>query len=424
MHDLKKIEENVEAFKNAIGKRNFDLSQVDKVLELNKERKRLTQFVETNKAEQNKISKLVGEKKKKGEDASLEMSEVAKLKSNNEKADQDLSEVQKKLDFELSTIPNLLDSEVPVGKDETQNKEVKKWGTPKTFSFKVKDHVDVAEGLKMLDTEIAGKITGSRFYVLKDKLATLERAIANFMIDFHLDRGYMEILPPYIVHERALFGTGNLPKFADQLFKLEGTEWYLIPTAEVPVTNLKREMVMDASEFPLRYVSFTPCFRSEAGSYGKDTRGLIRVHQFQKVEMVNIVHPETSDKHHQDMFKSGCDILEALGLPYRAVMLCSGDIGFSSQKTYDLEVWVPSQNTYREISSISNCGDFQARRAGIRFKDANGKPQYAHTLNGSGLAVGRTLVAILENYQNEDGSVTIPEKLRPYMRGLSAITKN
>ena len=421
MHDIKFIENNVEEYKSNLKNQNFDSTCVDSVLNLNKERKSLTTQLETLQSKVKSLSKEVGMKKKAGEDASAIMKEVSEIKSSMEKDQEVLESVKKKLNFELSCIPNLTGEKTPIGKMEDENKEVRMWGEPRSFNFEVKDHVSLGENLGMLDFEAAAKITGARFCVYKGLLARLERAIANYMIDFHLDRNYEEIIPPFIVHERSMYGTGNLPKFVDDAFKIENQDWYLIPTAEVPVTNLKRDEIFDESEFPLKYVAFTPCFRSEAGSHGRDTRGLIRMHQFNKVEMVNITHPDHSRTVHAEMIKSGQDILEELELPYRSVQLCSGDIGFGAKETIDLEVWVPSQEKYREISSISNCGDFQARRANIRFKKGTDKPQFAHTLNGSGLAVGRTLVAILENYQNEDGTINVPKKLIPYMRGVEII---
>ena len=422
MHDIKLIEKDVEAFKANLDKRKFDTSIVDETLNLNKKRKELTTNVETTQAKIKQLSKEVGMKKKNGEDASDIMSEVAKLKKSMEDDNLALAQTKSSLEYKLSTIPNLLAQDTPIGSDENDNVEVNRWGEPKEFTFKVKDHADLGEDLKMLDFETGAKLTGARFVVYKDKLARLERALANFMIDFHLDNGYEEIIPPFIVNADSLHGTGQLPKFSEDLFKLEGKDWYLIPTSEVPVTNLLRGEIVTESELPLSYVSYTPCFRSEAGSHGRDTRGLIRMHQFNKVEMVNITRPEESDATLSKMVKSAESILEKLGLPYRTVRLCSGDIGFGSFKTFDLEVWIPSQNTYREISSCSDCFDFQGRRASIRFKKEGEKPQFAHTLNGSGLAVGRTLVAVLENYQNEDGSITIPEVLRPYMGGIEKIS--
>lgn len=421
MHDIKTFETETEYVKTNLSKRGYDISVVDQALELNKKRKSLTTEVETNQAEIKKLSKEVGQIKKSGGDASEIMQKVQDIKSSIQTSQENLEAVRSDLNHLLATIPNFVADDTPAGNSDADNPEISRWGTPKEFSFKVKDHVDLGESLGMLDFEAGAKLTGARFVVYKNQLARLERALANFMLDHQLDRGYQEIIPPFIVHERALFGTGQLPKFSEDLFKIEGQDWYLIPTSEVPMTNIKRDEIFDEAELPIKYTGLTPCFRSEAGSHGKDTRGLIRMHQFNKVEMVNIVHPDTSAQALEDMVRSAEEILEKLELPYRKVRLCSGDIGFGSQKTYDLEVWVPSQNTYREISSCSNCGDFQARRASIRFKKAGDKPQFAHTLNGSGLAVGRTLVAILENYQNEDGSITIPKALISYMGGIELI---
>jgi seryl-tRNA synthetase len=423
MHDLKLIEQNTEDFKNNLKQRGFDISEVDKLLSLNDERKKLIQSVESTQAEVKKISKEVGMKKKAGEDASDLMKKVGELKSSVSNDNDVLEKVKSQVESLLATFPNLLEEGTPQGSSEDDNIEVNRWGTPKEFNFDVKDHVEIGEDLGLLDFEAAGKITGARFVVYKGQLARLERALANFFLDFHIENGYEEIIPPLMVHERSMFGTGQLPKFAEDSFKIEGFPWYMIATSEIPVTNLKRETIMDESELPLRYTAFTPCFRSEAGSHGKDTRGLIRMHQFNKVEMVNITKAEDSDEALGKMVKSAETLLEKLNLPYRTVRLCSGDIGFGARKTFDLEVWVPSQSKYREISSCSNCGDFQARRASIRYKKQGEKPQFAHTLNGSGLAVGRTFVAILENYQNEDGSITVPEVLVPYMGGLTQIGK-
>lgn len=421
MHDIKYFTENVDAVKANLKKRNFDTGLVDQVIELNNKRKSLTTLVETKRAETKKISQEVGEIKKKGGDASSLMGQVAQIKAQIEDSEKQLEEIQVQQVHVLSVIPNLIQDEVPVGADENFNKEVKAWGKVPSFDFTPIDHATLGEKLGLVDFETATKITGARFSVLKGALARMERALISFMLDRHTESGYEEILPPFIVHERSLYGTGNLPKFKEDLFKLENFEWYLIPTAEVPVTNLKRETIMEATELPLRYTAYTPCFRSEAGSAGRDTRGLIRQHQFNKVELVNIVAAEKSKEAHEEMITRACGILEALELPYRAMLLCSGDMGFGSSKTIDLEVWLPSQNKYREISSISNCWDFQSRRAQIRYRGADGKPQFAHTLNGSGLAVGRTLVAIMENYQNKDGSITIPKALRPYMNNMEVI---
>ncbi len=420
MLDIKFIEENKEKVVSNLKLRKFDTSKIDEIININEERKKLISRVEEIRSEINSKSKEIGIKIKAGESAEAEKSKVSELKKSIEQEDHRLSEVNNELNNALSVLPNLVEEDTPIGDSDENNLELKKVGKIPEFSFEVKDHVALGEDLGMLDFETAAKLTGARFVVYKGLIARLERAIANYMIDFHLDRGYEEIIPPFIVQASTLYGTGQLPKFGEDLFKLENTDWYLIPTAEVPVTNLLRESIIKEESFQKKYVAFTPCFRSEAGSYGKDTRGLIRMHQFNKVEMVQITDAENSKKAHEEMFESGCTILEELGLPYRAVRLCTGDIGFGARKTYDLEVWVPSQNKYREISSISNCWDFQARRAKIRYKK-DGKNQFAHTLNGSGLAVGRTLVAILENYQQADGSIKVPEKLIPYMRGLEVI---
>lgn len=422
MHDIKNVEANTESVKKNLEMRSFETSIIDTVLSQNSKRKELTFNVENNQSEIKKISKEVGMKKRNGEDATELMAKVHELKASMESTNIELDAIKKELDYNLSTIPNLIEDDSPIGKTDADNVEIRSWGCAKEFLFDVKDHVELGENLKMLDFEAAAKLTGARFVVYKGKMARLERALANFMLDHQMDKGYEEIIPPFMVHERALHGTGQLPKFKEDLFKIEGQDWYLIPTSEVPLTNLRREEIMSESELPIKYTGLTPCFRSEAGSHGKDTRGLIRMHQFNKVEMVNIVHPSESDSALTEMVRSAEEILEKLKLPYKTVRLCTGDIGFSAKKTFDIEVWVPSQNTFREISSCSNCGDFQARRAGIRFKKEGEKPQFAHTLNGSGLAVGRCFVAVVENYQNEDGSITIPEALRPYMGGLELIS--
>jgi seryl-tRNA synthetase len=422
MLDIKLIESNTQYIVDNLKKRNFDSSFIEQILTLNIKRKELILKVETSRADIKKISKDVGDLKKNGQDATELMDKVNKIKISIEEDEKRLEEIQSDQNHMLSVIPNLVADDVPVGADEHGNVVVKQWGNPRTFDFKIADHTEIGEKLGQLDFEAGSKVTGARFAFLKGDLARMERALANFMLDFHLQNGYTEVNPPLLVHERSMFGTGQLPKFREDAFKLEGFDWYLIPTSEVPVTNIKRDSIFDAKEFPIKLTSWTPCFRSEAGSHGRDTKGLIRMHQFYKVEMVNITEPENSPKAHQEMIDAGCKLLELLGLPYRAMLLCSGDMGFGSTKTIDLEVWLPAQNCYREISSISNCGDFQSRRAGIRFKRTqNDKPEFAHTLNGSGLAVGRTLVAILENYQQADGSVMIPEKLRPYMGGLERI---
>jgi seryl-tRNA synthetase len=425
MHDIKFIESNLEIFKENLSKRGFDLSIIDSVVTLNSERKDLTTNVETAQAQVKLKSKEVGGLMKSGDKDAAEKikKEVSEIKLSIDEDNKNLNEIKTKLEYQLSTIPNLISDDTPLGADESQNVEIRKWGEPRKFDFKIKDHADLGEELGMLDFEKAAELTGARFCVYKADLARMERALANFMLDFHIENGYEEIIPPYIVNEKTLYGTGQLPKFSEDLFKLtlEDKNWYLIPTSEVPVTNLAANEIYSEEQLPLKFTAFTPCFRSEAGSHGRDTRGLIRVHQFNKVEMVNITHPDESDATLAQMVKSAETILEKLKLPHRTVRLCTGDMGFGSNKTFDIEVWVPSQETYREISSCSNCNDFQARRASIRFKKQGEKPQFAHTLNGSGLAVGRTVVAILENYQNADGSISIPEVLRPYMGGKEII---
>ncbi len=424
MLDIKKIESEFETVKASLSNRNFDTSILDQVVSLNKQRKNLTTASETKKAEINKLSREIGELKKNKQDAAGPMSQVTALKAEMEKEAKELDEVQAKQNELLLNIPNLPVASVPVGKDEEENVEVARWGTPREMDFTPVDHAELGERLDILDFEIATKITGARFVVYKGAAARLERALINFMLDHQGSKGFTEMMTPFIAHERSLLGTGNLPKFEDQLFKLNSEQpWYLIPTSEVTLTNLKREQIIDEAEFPFLYAAYSPCFRSEAGSHGKDVKGLIRMHQFNKVEMVAITTPSQSEEIHQKMVSSATEILQKLGLPYRTLALCTGDMGFASQKTFDLEVWVPSQNKYREISSISNCGDFQARRANIRFRNKEGKVEFAHTLNGSGLAVGRTVVAILENYQQKDGSVQIPEVLVPYMGGIKEIRK-
>jgi seryl-tRNA synthetase len=424
MLDIKKIENDFESIKTSLGNRNFDTSLLTEILELNKQRKMLTTASETKKAEINKLSREIGELKKNKQDAASLMNQVASLKTEMEKEAKELEEVQLKQTNILLNVPNLPDSSVPVGKTEEENVEDKRWGKPRDFDFTPVDHADIGEKLGMLDFEAGARITGARFVVYKAGIAKLERALINFMLDHQGTKGFMEMITPFIAHERSLIGTGNLPKFEDQLFKLNSEQpWYLIPTSEVTLTNIKREQIIEESEFPILYAAYSPCFRSEAGSSGKDVKGLIRLHQFNKVEMVSICSPSQSQEIHQKMINSSCEILEKLNLPYRALRLCTGDMGFASQNTIDLEVWVPSQNKYREIASISNCGEFQSRRANIRFRNKEGKLEFAHTLNGSGLAVGRTVVAILENYQQKDGSVQIPEVLWPYLGGMKEIRK-
>lgn len=406
-----------------LAQRGFQLD-VAKVQELEELRKGLQTKTQHLQNQRNTLSKAIGQAKAKQEDASAllaEVEEVTKGLAHNEQA---LSEVQEKLNHYLSFLPNLLHESVPLGKDETQNQEVRRWGTPKEFDFPVKDHVDLGAINKEIDFEAAAKMSGARFVVLRNQVAKLHRALAQFMLDVHTkEHGYQEIYVPYLVESHALFGVGQLPKFANDLFHVPGERVLsLIPTAEVSLTNLVRDTILNANELPLRFVSHTPCFRSEAGSYGKDTRGMIRQHQFDKVELVQIVKPEDSYAALEELTSHAEKILQRLELPYRVVALCSGDIGFAAAKTYDLEVWLPSQQKYREISSCSNTESFQARRLQARFRpQVNAKPELVHTLNGSGLAVGRTLIAVLENYQDKEGNVHIPPALYPYMGDMRVL---
>ena len=374
-------------------------------------------------ARRNQLSKQVGQAKSKGEDASALMAEVSAQADQLKALEHDLAKVQAELDAFLSVIPNLPHAGVPVGKSPDENVEIRRDGAPRTFDFKVQDHVDVGAGLGQVDFDTAAKLAGARFVVLKKHVARLHRALAQFMLDVHTgEHGYTEVYVPYMVTGECANGVSSLAKFKDDLFKLEGRDLYLIPTAEVPVTNFVRGEILAGDQLPLKFVCHTPCFRSEAGSYGKDTRGMIRQHQFDKVELVQIVHPTQSYDRLEELTGHAETILKRLELPYRVMTLCTGDMGFSSAKTYDIEVWLPGQNAYREISSCSNFEAFQARRMQARFRNEKGKPELVHTLNGSALAVGRTLVAILENYQNADGSVSVPAALRPYMGGVEKIS--
>ncbi|WP_018274322.1 serine--tRNA ligase [Teredinibacter turnerae] len=407
-----------------LAKRGFTLD-VERIQQLEDTRKVVQVECENLQQERNTRSKSIGKAKAAGEDIAPLLKEVDNLKSALTEAEQKLGAVQTELDEIIAGVPNLLADEVPEGKNEDNNVEVSQWGTPREFEFEVKDHVDVGAGLKGLDFETAGKITGSRFAVMTGAVARLHRALIQFMLNTHTgEHGYDEIYVPYIVNKDSLYGTGQLPKFEEDLFKLrDDRDFYLIPTAEVPVTNMMRDEIIDEKQLPVRFACHTPCFRSEAGSYGRDTRGMIRQHQFEKVELVQFVKPGESMAALESLVGHAETILQKLGLPYRKVILCGGDTGFSSTKTYDLEVWLPSQNTYREISSCSNFGDFQARRMKARYRNAEtGKPELLHTLNGSGLAIGRTLVAILENYQQADGSLAIPEVLQPFMNGQTSIS--
>ena len=400
---------------------------LDQVLFNQLEDQRKTLQVETQELQQerNQKSKEIGMAKGRGEDIEPLKKAVDQLGGDLKEKEQALQVVQQQLNDILLGMPNLPDQSVPKGKDESDNEEVRRWGEIKTFDFDVKDHVELGEKLNLLDFETAAKLTGSRFAVMHGDLATLHRALAQLMLDMHTrSHGYAEVNVPFIVNSDSLRGTGQLPKFKEDLFPLEcDSDYYLIPTAEVPVTNLWRDQIAKAEQLPLKYVAHTPCFRSEAGSYGKDTRGMIRQHQFEKVEMVQLVHPEKSWQALEEIVNQAEAVLQALELPYRVVNLCGGDLGFSAAKTYDIEVWLPAQQTYREISSCSNFLDFQTRRMQARWREQDQKPQLMHSLNGSGLAVGRTLVAVLENYQNADGSITVPEVLRHYMRGIDCLSK-
>jgi seryl-tRNA synthetase len=423
MLDLQKIRSGREEIAASLAKKGIEGAKIEEIYEIDIAwRKALTE-VESLKAKKNSISKDIGKLKREGKDTSPVEAEMRTLGDEIARLEEDAKSGEEKLKDLLSRLPNCPNESVPVGRDETANREEKKWGVIKQFDFEPKAHDEVGENLRILDFERAAKISGARFVVYRGIGAALERALINFMIDIHTkERGYTELLPPYLVKAEALFGTGNLPKFESDLFKVSG-DFYLIPTAEVPVTNYHRDEILDEESLPVSYCAFTPCFRSEAGSYGKDTKGMIRQHQFHKVELVKFSHPDNSYDSLERLTSDAEKILETLDLPYRRMVLSTGDMSFSSAKTYDLEVWLPSQKAYREISSCSNFEDFQARRANIRFKPkGGGKPKFVHTLNGSGLAVGRTVVAILENYQRKDGSVEIPKALRPYLGGLEAIT--
>ena len=416
MLDIKRIRENYEDVRTAVERRGKGSFGIENVLELDSRRRELLAEVEAMKSRQNAASKEVPKLKKEGKDTAELFAEMKKLSASIKELDSKVSEVEEELRAVLLGVPNTPYEEVQDGLDDSDNVELRKVGTPREFDFEAKAHWDIGEDLDILDFERAGKISGARFTVYKGLGARLERAVINFMLDLHTEeQGYTEILPPFMVNRTAMTGTGQLPKFEDDMFYLPAKDFFLIPTAEVPVTNLRAQEIMSADELPVYYTAYTPCFRKEAGSAGRDTRGLIRQHQFNKVEMVKFVAPETSYDELEKLTLDAEEILKRLGIPYRVVRLSAGDLGFSAAMTYDIEVWMPSYGRYVEISSCSNFEDYQARRANIRFKrDKEHKPEFVHTLNGSGLAVGRTVAAILENYQNEDGSVTVPEVLRPY----------
>jgi seryl-tRNA synthetase len=426
MLDINFVRENLEAVRAALANRNSPADSLDKFAALDSERRRVITEADALNQARNTSSKEIGALMQAGkrDEAEAKKNEVAGLKEKQIELEKARDAADAEMRELLAGLPNLPADDVPIGADESANKEIRKWGEPRQFDFEVKDHVDLGESLGILDMERAVKISGSRFAILNGAGARLERALVNFMLDVHTtEHGYTETLPPFLVNRTALFGTNQLPKFEEDLFHIRDERGFaLIPTAEVPVTNYHAEEILDAKDLPKYYTAYTPCFRSEAGSYGKDTRGLIRQHQFEKVELIKLSLPEDSDIEHEKLTADAERILQLLGLPYRTVVLSTGDMGFGARKTYDIEVWLPSQNTYREISSCSNCGDFQARRMNLRFRRAGGaKPEFPHTLNGSGLAVGRTWVAILENYQQEDGSIVIPEILHPYMNGIEKI---
>lgn len=404
-------------------KRNFAFNP-ENYSELEARRKSVQTKTQELQSERNSSSKNIGQAKAKGEDVQPLLDKVANLGDELKAAEAELNEIQTELDTLMSGIPNLLDISVPEGKDEDDNVEISRWGDLPKFDFEIKDHVDLGTARNLLDFELGAKITGSRFVVLNGQLARLQRALIQFMLDTHSsENGYQETYVPYLVNADSLRGTGQLPKFEADLFKAsENPDYYLIPTAEVPVTNIVRDVIVEAKNLPLKFVCHSPCFRSEAGAYGRDVRGMIRQHQFEKVEIVQIVKPENSAQAHEELTAHAEMILQKLNLPYRKMLLCAGDTGFSSSKTYDLEVWLPGQNAYREISSCSNFKDFQARRLQARWRNPEtGKPELVHTLNGSGLAAGRTLIAVMENYQDADGRIHIPEVLLPYMGGLNVI---
>lgn len=417
MLDIRFIRENPDVVKAAMRSRNANMdAEIDEILRLDRVRRDLTAKVEAMKSEQNAVTKRIPEMKKNGEDTSKVMQEMKALSDEISSLDAELSDAEKSLRDRLLAIPNIPNETVPAGVDDSDNVEVRRWGEPRDFGFSPKAHWDLGRDLNILDPRRAAKVSGARFHFYRGLGARLERAIVNFFLDTHTSRGYTEILPPDIVNRAAMTGTGQLPKFEEDAFKIANDDYFLISTAEIPLTNYHREEILDGSELPIKYCAYSACFRAEAGSAGRDTRGLIRQHQFNKVEMVKFSRPEASYDELEKLTADAENVLQRLGLPYRVVCLSTGDLGFCAAKTYDVEVWMPSYDRYVEISSCSNCEDYQARRASIRFKDDKAdKAKFVHTLNGSGLAVGRTVAAILENYQEADGSVTVPEVLRPYM---------
>ncbi|MCX8085145.1 MAG: serine--tRNA ligase [Calditerrivibrio sp.] len=420
MLDLRFVVNNIEFVKEKTAQRGYDFD-FDKVITLDKERREIIQKVEELKKYRNEVSKQVGLLKKEGKDISDISTKMRTVSEEIDLLDKKLEEVQQSLNDLMLIIPNIVDDSVPIGTDETFNVEVSRWGEHRVFDFPPKPHWEIAESLDIVDFERGAKLAKSRFSLYKGFGAMLERALINFMLDLHISKGYIEVIPPLLVNSKTMTGTGQLPKFEEELFKCERDELYLIPTAEVPVTNIYADEILDQSHLPIKMVSYTPCFRREAGSYGKDVRGLIRQHQFNKVEIVKIVEPDRSMEALEELVDDAANVLRQLNLPYRIVKLCSGDLGFASSITYDIEVWLPGQGCFREISSCSNFKDFQSRRAKIRYRGRDKNIAFPHTLNGSGLAVGRTFLAILENYQQADGSVIIPEVLRKYMGGIEIL---
>jgi seryl-tRNA synthetase len=421
MLDIRLLRSDLEQVKRRMATRGMEIDW-EEFVSIDRERRDALIRLEKLKEQKNRLSGEIGKIKKTGADATGLMRQVEELSMQIREVDRPLAEVEKRFEQFMLTLPNLPNIDVKVGKDSDDNREVRRWGVPPKFDFPARNHWEIGEELDILDFQRATKIAGARFVIYKGAAARLERALSNFMLNLHTgEHGYKEIIPPTLVNRAALTGTGNLPKFEEDLFQTVSPEYFLIPTAEVPLTNIHREEVLEREALPIKYTAVTLCFRREAGSYGKDVRGLIRQHQFNKVEMVKLCEPELSYRELEMMVENAEEVLKRLELAYRVVELCTGDMGFASAKTYDIEVWLPGQDTYREISSCSNCEDFQARRAQIRYRKEKGKPNFVHTLNGSGLAVGRTVVAVLENYQQKDGSVVIPKVLRPYMDGLDRI---
>lgn len=424
MLDIKMIRQNTDEIKERLATRGVKAEKIDALLEKDKRRRELLVETEGLKQKRNEVSAEIANAKRNKQDATDAIKEMREVGAKIKSLDEELEEVEATVKDMASRLPNLPNPTIPVGPDESANVELRKVGTPREFDFEPKAHWDIGEDLGILDFDRGAKVSGARFVYYKGLGARLERAVYNFMLDEHAKEGYTEMLPPYIVNAQTMYGTGQFPKFKEDVYQVNGEDMTLIPTAEVPLTNYYRDEVIPMEKLPVYFTALTPCFRSEAGSAGRDTRGLIRMHQFNKVEMVKFSKPENSYDELKKMTQNAGNIMEKLGLPYHVITLSTGDMGFSAAMTHDLEVWMPAQNKYREISSCSNCEDFQARRAHIQYRDENGKLNFVHTLNGSGLAVGRTVAAILENYQNEDGSVTVPEALRPYLGGLEKITKD